>query len=290
MRPASFDYVAPKTLPDACRILADLGPDARVLAGGQSLIPAMTLRVAYPSALVDLRHLHELRSIMVRDGVVSIGALTTHAELLLSADLRRALPVLPEVAHHIAHAAIRSRGTFGGSLANADPASEWPAVLLALEGRVKVVSRRGERWIGADDFLQGVFTTALEPDEILTQVDLPIPGPQERVCFEEYARQSGAFAVAIAIARVWFEGAQITKTRLVVGACGERPVAPDIDWSPLLGSAPSDVAIDQIVTQVDGAIEPQGDPHFGPEDRRQIALVMVRRALTKAVRRHAQPG
>lgn len=287
MRPASFDYVAPKTLPDACRVLAELGPDARPLAGGQSLVPAMTLRVANPSALVDLRHLNELRSIAVRDGVVSIGARTTHSDLLRSASLRKALPLLPEVARHIGHGAIRNRGTFGGSLANADPASEWPAVLLALGGRVKAVSHRGERWIDAEDFLKGVFTTALEPDEILTRVDLPIPGPQERVCFKEYARQTGAFAVAIAIARVGFEGGRVSHAGLIIGACGARPAAPELDWSPLVGSAPSDAAVERIVAQVSDAIEPHGDPHFSPEDRRQIALAMARRALAGAVRRQA---
>lgn len=284
MRPASFEYVAPRTLPEACRLLAELGPDARPLAGGQSLIPAMTLRVANPSALVDLRHLDELRSIAVRDGIVSIGARTTHSDLMRSASLQKALPLLPEVARQIGHAAVRNRGTLGGSLANADPASEWPAVLLALGGRVKAVSQRGERWIDAEDFLQGVFTTALAPDEILTGVELPVPGPQERVCFKEYARQTGAFAVAIAIARVEFEGGRVSRAGLVIGACGARPVAPEVDWSPLVGSAPSDAAIDRIVAEVGDAIEPHGDPHFSSEDRRQIALTMARRALTGAVR------
>src|SRR5690606_121735 len=122
MRPAAFDYVAPTTLSEACRELADRGPDARVIAGGQSLVPAMTLRVACPSALIDRRQLSELRSIVVRDGIVSIGALTTHAEIARSANMEGMLALLPEVAGHIAHAAIRNRGTIGGSLANADPA------------------------------------------------------------------------------------------------------------------------------------------------------------------------
>jgi carbon-monoxide dehydrogenase medium subunit len=242
----------------------------------------MTLRLAYPSALIDLRHLRELRSIVVRDGIVSIGALATHADIMRSADLDGMPALLPEVAGHIAHAAIRNRGTFGGSLANADPASEWPAVLLALEGRVKAVSHRGERWIEADDFLQGIFSTALQPDEILTQVDLPVPGPQEQACFHEYARQSGAFAVAMAIARVGFDGARVSSARLVIGACGDRPVAPEIDWSPLLGATPSDAAVDRVVAQVGDTLEPQGDPHFSPEDRRQIAVAMARRALAGA--------
>ena len=200
MRPCAFDYLAPETLEEAVALLAEHAPDARVLAGGQSLIPAMNLRLARPSVVIDLGRVPDLAGIDRRGDFVTIGATTTHAEIEASPILIEALPMFPVMARRIGHPAIRNRGTFGGSLAHADPASEWPCALLALNGRIEAIGPRGERTISSDEFFHSYYTTALEPDEILTRVVLPAQDEAMRWSFHEVARQAGAFGLVLVLA------------------------------------------------------------------------------------------
>ena len=281
MRSAAFDYFAPNTLDEAIAQLAEHGPDARILAGGQSLIPAMNLRLAQPPAVIDLANVPGLADIEQSGDVVKIGARTTHAEIATSPVLQEALPMLPFMARYIGHAAIRHRGTFGGSLANADPASEWPCALLALDGRVEAISPRGERTIPSHDFFRSYFTTALEPDEILTRVVLPVHGTGHNWSFQEVARQSGAFGLVLVLAcGTLSSDGTVADLRIAVGGCGECPLLPTDGWSGLIGSRPSIASVEKTAKRIAAELDPMGDSSASGEDRRQIAATLVCRTLT----------
>lgn len=285
MRPAPFDYYAPNTLTEAVTRLDALGPEARVLAGGQSLIPAMNLRLARPSALVDLRRVSGLDGCNVKaDGTVTIGARVTHAAISRNEALAKALPILPAAARHIAHPQIRNRGTFGGSLANADPASEWPSVVLALGGRVKAVGPSGERWIAAEKLFVTYFTTALEANEIITEIELPALTARDRWSFQEFARQPGAFATVLIVAKITLDAkGAVAALRIVVGGCGPTPTLAKIDMGVVQGVKPSPSLIEAIARQVDAGIAPRSDIHARAEDRRHMAGTLARRCLQQAL-------
>ena len=281
MRSAAFDYFAPNTLDEAIAQLAEHGPDARILAGGQSLIPAMNLRLAQPPVVIDLANVPGLANIEQSGDVVTIGARTTHAEIAASPVLQKALPMLPFMAQYIGHAAIRQRGTFGGSLANADPASEWPCALLALDGRVEAISPRGERTIPSHDFFRSYFTTALEPDEILTRVVLPVHGAGHNWSFQEVARQSGAFGLVLVLAcGTLSSDGTVADLRIAVGGCGACPLLPTDGCSGLIGLRPSIASVEKIAKRIAAGLDPMGDSNASGEDRRQIAATLVRRTLT----------
>ena len=284
MRPAAFDYFAPTTLDEAVACLADRGPEARILAGGQSLIPAMNLRLARPGALIDIGRVPGLDDIQVWNGSVTIGTKVTHAAIEGSAALSESLPVLPAMARHIGHHAVRNRGTIGGSLAHADPASEWPCALVALGGAVTATGPTGERVIEAGDFFRSHFTTALAADEVLTKVEFPTLGGNRRWSFHEVARQTGAFGIvlALAVAERAPDGT-VANIDLALGGCGSTPIRPIGDWSFLTGQSPTAGAIDDAVARIDGAIQPPSDIDAGSEDRRQMARTLARRALSEAL-------
>jgi carbon-monoxide dehydrogenase medium subunit len=281
MRPAPFDYHRAGSVDEAAAMLAQLGPDARILSGGQSLIPAMTLRLARPSAVVDIGSLRALAGWSVEDATLRIGARTTHADIERSAELRTIFPLLPEVARHIAHPSVRSRGSFGGSLAHADPAAEWPAIFLACGGTARVVSIRGERRISADAFFHGMFATALEPDEVLTYVELPLPRPNQRYAFGEHARQHGAFATALSVVRIETTAqGTLSRIRVVAGACGPRPVvAVDRSFGGR-GEAPSRDFVAAVAGECATALDSQDDAQATGTMRRQILRSLVQRSLS----------
>ena len=272
MRPCAFDYRAPATLEEAVALLAEHAPDARVLAGGQSLIPAMNVRLARPSIVVDLGRVPGLDGVEQSGDSVTIGAKVTHAEIEASPMLSTALPMLPFMARHIGYAAIRNRGTVGGSLANADPASEWPCALLALDGHVKAVGPHGSRTIPSDAFFHSYYTTALEPDEILTHVVLPSRGEAWRWSFSEVARQPGAFALVLALACTLLspEG-EVKDVRLAIGGCGARPLLPVDDWTFLIGTRPSKGSVEEAVRRAVRGLDPHDDIHASAADRLQMA-------------------
>lgn len=280
MRPAAFTYHRAASLEEATALLARLGPDARILSGGQSLIPAMTLRLARPSAVVDIGRVAGLAGWSVANGTLRVGARTTHAAIEWAADLRKLFPLLPEVARHIAHPSIRSRGTIGGSLAHADPASEWPAVALACGGTIRAISVRGERRIAATDFLRGVFATALAADEVLSGIDLPLPQAGERYAFAEHARQHGAFATALAVVRTLSRpDGRLAGLRVVAGGCGPQPVVAVERMFGGAGEPASPDVADAVADVAAAAIDPQDDAQASAMMRRQILRALVRRSL-----------
>jgi carbon-monoxide dehydrogenase medium subunit len=260
-------------LDEAVAALAEHGEDAKVLAGGQSLIPLLSLRLARPSALIDLNGVAELSSIAV-NGSVSIGAITRHRAVERSADIARAVPLLAAAVPYIGHAAIRNRGTIGGSLAHADPAAELPAVALALDATFEVRSTRGTRTISAQDFFAGYFTTSMEPDEILVRVTFPTAASGTKVSVQEMARRHGDFAMVAVAAQVDPDGT----TRLGLINVSDRPYrAVEAEAAASAGAS-----IDEVADLATRDIEPVSDLHASSAYRKHVAGVLVRRALTEA--------
>jgi carbon-monoxide dehydrogenase medium subunit len=276
MKPAPFRYLAPASLEEALELKRAHGEDAKFLAGGQSLVPAMNFRLAQPALLIDLNGLRELDYVR-GDGTLRIGALTRHRTIERDALLARHAPLLHEAAPHVAHPQIRNRGTLCGNLAHADPASEFPAVMLVLGARMRARSRRGERLIGADDFFRGVFTTALEPDEMLVEVEVPALPPRTGTCFLEVARRRGDYAlVGVAAVVTRGTGGEVTTARIGLCNAGATPVlvaTPDLEGAP------------EAARRV---IDPPDSVHATAAFRRHLAGVLTRRALHMAAERAAQ--
>ncbi|HUR77890.1 MAG TPA: xanthine dehydrogenase family protein subunit M [Acidimicrobiales bacterium] len=285
MKPPPFDYVAAATLDEALHALAEGGEDAKVLAGGQSLIPLMSLRLARPSLLVDVTRAEELGAVERGAEAFRIGATVCHRRVERSAEVRNCVPLIADAMPLVGHVAIRTRGTIGGSLAHADPAAELPAVALALGATFTVRSRdRGERAIAADDFFQGYFTTALEPDEILTAISFPIAGPNNGFAIEEVARRHGDFAMVGAAIALTVTDGTIVDARVAMINAAERPVRATAAEEALRGaSVNSDGGgfADAAAAAV-GELEPSGDLHASPAYRRKVAAVCVRRGLERA--------
>jgi carbon-monoxide dehydrogenase medium subunit len=224
MKPSAFDYVRARSPQQVFDLLAQHGDDARVLAGGQTLLPALNMRLSAPSLVVDIGALDGLRGIAVQAGMLRIGALTRHVEIEESALVALHVPLLAQAAPHIAHRAIRNRGTFGGSLAYADPSAEWPACVLALDGTLVLQGARGERRVAAADFFQGLYSTARQADELLVAVELPLLQPDERQHFIEVARRHGDYAVVGLAARAVWSGGRLQQVRLAFLSLGDRPL------------------------------------------------------------------
>jgi carbon-monoxide dehydrogenase medium subunit len=223
MKAAAFSYARATSIADALQLLARHGDDAKVLSGGQSLMPALNLRLARPAILVDIGRLSELRGITVAIDKVTIGALTRHVDLLGSREIAESLPLLREAAAHVAHPAIRNRGTIGGNLAHADPASELPACMLALDATLVIRGVGRERRVAANDFFQGIYATALAADELLTGIEIPLPAPGTRHFFHEYARRSGDYALLGLAATARADHGRLSDLRLGYFAVGDRP-------------------------------------------------------------------
>ena len=284
MRPAEFNYHAPKTLEEAFSLLSQLGDDAQILAGGQSLIPAMNLRLARPKTLVDISKIENLNRIETNGNQIRIGALVTHSEIGSSVPLANKLTLFKDVSWHISHPSVRNKGTFGGSLANADPAAEWPSVLVALKGEVSVSSSRGNRTINANDFFRSFFTTTLEPDEIIVGASVSLPEDYERWTwgFSEVARQSGAFGIVLVVVGVSINSERgFSDMTIVVGGCESTPVELKVDDVVSFGDEVSVATVDEIVQQIPSSITPMGDINATSEDRIQMIEVLVRRSLVR---------
>jgi carbon-monoxide dehydrogenase medium subunit len=289
LKPPPFDYVAPKSVDEALAALADAGEDAKVLAGGQSLIPLLSLRLAHPTALIDVNGLDELTSVERIDGeALEVGAIVRHRAIERSDVAKQAVPFLAEAMPLIGHVAIRSRGTIGGSLAHADPAAELPAIATALDATFIVRSRdRGERTITAADFFQGYFTTAIEPDELLCRVRFPILPPRSGFAVEEVARRHGDFAMVGAVAAVTLadDGSTIEDARIALINVADRPVRAVAAEAALRGTAIGAGTLADAAQLATADLEPSGDLHASPAYRTKVAGVCVRRALEKAVTR-----
>jgi aerobic carbon-monoxide dehydrogenase medium subunit len=288
VKPAAFDYHRPETVDEALAILAESGDDAKPLAGGQSLVPAMNFRLARPAVLVDLNRLATLAYVNESpDGGVRIGAMTRQRAAERSAAVAARAPLLAEALPSIAHPQIRNRGTVGGSLAHADPAAELPAVMLALEARLHLRSRSAARTVPASEFFLGPLMTALRSDELLAEVEIPPSPGRSGTAFMELARRHGDFALAGVAVRVVLDGAGgCTAARIALLSVGDGPVLAAGAMAALAGSAPTANRIDEaarVAAETD--IDPPGDIHASAEYRRQLARVLVRRTLTLAVER-----
>ncbi len=283
MKPAPFEYLRPASVTEAIDALSEGGYGAKLLAGGQSLIPAMNFRLAQPELLVDLGALDELRGIReCEHGGLMIGAMTTHREVERSTLVAKHAPLLAEVMPWIAHAQIRNRGTLGGSLAHADPAAELPSIMQVLGAVLHVQGPDGERTIPVDEFYLGLFTTALEPEELLTAIEIPPVAAGSRCAFEEVARRHGDFAlVGVAVVVEPDEEGVIASARISLLSVGDGPVLAERAMAGLVGQPLSDEAIREAARAAAEDLDPPGDIHASPAFRRHLAEVLTARALKR---------
>ncbi len=284
MKPAAFDYAAPRTLEEALGLLGDYGGDAKLLAGGQSLVPTMNFRLAQPAALIDLNGIDGLFFIREDESGLRCGAMTRQRTVERSALVKGVAPLLHEAMPYIAHSQIRNRGTIGGSLAHADPAAELPALAVALDARMYVRSVTDARWVAARDFYLGLFTTAMLPEEMLVEVAFPTLPPGSGWAFDEVARQHGNYALCGAAAVVGLDsGGAVESARLVFLSVGEGPVEANLAAELLVGERPTETAIRAAAdTAAVQDIDPVGDIHAGPAFRRHLSRVIAERVLSKA--------
>jgi carbon-monoxide dehydrogenase medium subunit len=285
MKPAAFRYHAPKTIDEAVAVLAEVaGEDGRVLAGGQSLVPTMAFRLARPAHLVDINGVAALDRLAVADGKLAIGACVRHVAFHRPVCEGPLGKLLADVVRHIAHYPIRNRGTFCGSLAHADPASEWCLVLAALDGEVLAKSARGERTVAARDFFNGMMTTALREDELLVEARLPLLDADTACGFYEFSRRAGDYAMAMALATYRVEGGKIVEPRLAVGGAEPNPRRIVQAERALLGAAPGDQAFRAAAVAATAAVDPMEDIATSAEFRRDLVLAVTRRALERAAK------
>jgi aerobic carbon-monoxide dehydrogenase medium subunit len=284
MKPAPFDYHAPRQLKEAAELLAKL-PNAKILAGGQSLVPMMNFRYVIADHLVDLGSLQDLRGITVADGRLRIGAMTRQRDLEFSADIAKHCPLMSEALQHVGHRQTRNRGTIGGSLAHADPAAELPAICAAYDATIRVASVRGMREIRFRDFATGFMSTALAPDEVIAAIELPIWPAGHGHGFHEFARRHGDFAIAGAAALLDV-GTDNVVRRAAVTLFGvtASPLRVDAAEARLTGQ-PLDANAIRTAAASTWLIEPISDIHASGEYRRHLAQVLSLRALNDAARR-----
>lgn len=287
MKPAPFEYHAPDSLDEALELMGQYAEEAKLLAGGQSLVPAMNFRVVQPVRLIDLNRVNELSYIREDRDVIRIGAMTRERHLEFDTTIEKRMPLLHEAVQFIAHPQIRNRGTIGGSLVNADPAAELPVLMLALNARLKAKNRSGERWIDAQDFFVGMFTTALEPDEILVEIELPFSAPRTGWSFMEVAPRAGDYALMGVAALVALdENDKCNSARLVYLNAGDGPVDAKEAAKILEGEVLDDQAIDSAAAHASGTeINPFGNVHTSPEFQRHLAKVLTKKALRQAIHR-----
>ena len=285
MKPAPFEYHAPPTLDDALALLAQYGSDAKPLAGGQSLIPAMNFRLATPSILIDLNRIETLSFVTTRADALRIGGMTRHRTLERSDVVRQHAPLISETMPFVAHPAIRTRGTLGGSLAHADPAAELPAVMLALDATVTLQGASGSRTVRATEFFTGLFSTAIEPGELLAEVEIPAALPRSGRAFQEISRRHGDFALAGAAAVVVVdENGRCISARVAVLSVADRPVLCQHATGALVGETPTPELIRALAEEAAvHDIDPPGDIHASSRYRRHLAAVLIRRVLEAAV-------
>jgi carbon-monoxide dehydrogenase medium subunit len=284
MKPAPFDYHAPRQLKEAAELLATL-PNARILAGGQSLVPMMNFRYVVVDHLVDLGRVDDLRGIAVGDGKLRIGAMMRQRDLELSPEIARYCPLMTEALRHVGHRQTRNRGTIGGSLAHADPAAELPAVCAAYDAVIHIASVRGIRAVSFREFTAGFMATVLQPDEMIAAIELPIWRQGHGHGFHEFARRHGDFALAGAAALLDVGAGNIVR-HAALALCGVAvtPVRIEAAEARLMGQ-PLDAALIRSAAAAAWLVEPVSDIHAGGEYRRHLAQVLSMRALTDAARR-----
>jgi len=285
-----FDYRAPATLAEALALLRDHGEEAKPLAGGQSLVPLLALRLARPAVLVDLHRLDELRAVRREGDALFVGALVRHRALERGDGALAACPLLQEAAALIGNVRVRTLGTIGGSLAHADPAAEWPAVARALDGVVLVRGPAGDRGVPAGDFFVGALVTALRPGELIVGVRLPVLGPGTGSAVEEFSRRAGDFAIVAAVAVVELApDGTVARARVALAGVGSIPQRLSETEAALAGQRPDPETLRRAAAHT-GAIEPEGDAHASAAYRRHLARVLTARALARAAAVAARRG
>jgi carbon-monoxide dehydrogenase medium subunit len=285
MKLAPFAYYAPRTVTDAVALLSRLSSDdGRIIAGGQSLLPMMAFRLARPRHLIDINLIADLSTLAIQDGALSIGATVRHSAfeepIPGGGQLGR---MLAEIAHNIAHAPIRSRGTFCGSVANADPASEWSLVTVATEGEIVAQSARGVRTIAARSFFTGVMTNRLEPDELVVRTQIKMLPDDTRFGFCEISRRAGDFAMAAAVVFYRIVNGRITEPTVAVGAVEPQPRRISDAEGILDGNLPDGSLFDEAAAASSAIVEPMDDEHIPGSYRRELVEAVVRRALERSL-------
>jgi carbon-monoxide dehydrogenase medium subunit len=286
MKPAPFKYIAASSLEHALALKAEHGDDAKFLAGGQSLIPTMNFRLARPAILIDINEIEGLAGISSSGAATGVGPVTRYRTLQRDAAFARLFPLIAEALPHIAHPQIRNRGTIGGNLSHADPASELPAIAVALGARFRVQAAKQQRWIHASDFFVGALTTALQSDEMLVEIELPGPKPRTGSCFMEIARRRGDFAIAgVAVMITLGQGDACANVRMAFCGVGETPVDASSAADVLVGHRLTEAAITDVAKSVQAMIDPGGSVHATADYQRHIAGVLTERALQTAHQR-----
>jgi carbon-monoxide dehydrogenase medium subunit len=280
MKAAAFAYARATSVSEALELLGAHGDRAKVLSGGQSLMPAMNLRLISPELIVDIGELAELRGIALTGDVLRIGALTRHVDLLRSPEIALHAPLLTEAIAHIAHPAIRNRGTIGGSLAHADPASELPACMLALNATIIIRGQAGERRIAASDFFTGIYETALSAQELLVAVELPAARKNSVHFFREFARRHGDYAIAGLAAQAIVEGDVIADLRLAFFAVGDRPIFAKAAAKKLVKTTITPAILSEASTALGAELDPHDDQQASASMRRHLAKVLLARCVS----------
>ena len=291
MKPPRFEYAAPQKTDEAVALLSQHGDRAKVLAGGQSLVPLLNFRLARPEVLVDVNRVAELAYVRPLQSGVAIGALTRQHALERAEVIRTKLPIVAEACRLIGHLPIRHRGTLGGSLAHADPASELPAVMVALEAELTAARRGGQRTLPADQFFTGMLTTALAPDELLTEVRVPGLPPRTGGAFIEIARRAGDFALVGIAALVTLDDAgRVTRARLALCGAGPTPIRAREAERVLAGERPDARTLDEAAEQIAAATDPPSDIHASATFRKKLVRHVGRQAIELAALRAGGPS
>lgn len=284
MIPSAFEYYAPTSVAEAIRLLQDHGDEAKLLAGGHSLLPAMKLRLANPGVIIDINKIAELRGVVI-NGNVNIGALTTWNTLQHHSDLQSACPVLPEAVAQIGDIQVRNRGTVGGSLAHADPAADLPAVMLVLDGLIRAHGPGGERTIAATDFFTDMLTTALDPNELITAVICNRIGAGEGAAYVKFPHPASRYAIVGAAAYVKLEGGKVGACRVAITGAGPMPTRQTGSEQALIGSDGSAEAVARAAEAAGAEMDIMGDIHASEDYRRAMVKVYAKRAITQALER-----
>lgn len=287
MKPAPFDYLAPESLDSVLEVMAEHGYDAKLVAGGQSLIPAMNFRLVQPTMLVDLNKLTDLAYIKIADsGKLLIGGLTRHYQLEKSLLVKQHAPLIFEAMPEIAHPQIRNRGTIGGSLAHADPAAELPVLMVALDARIRVKNQERERWVKASEFFQGIFTTNLADDEVIIEIEVPPMQSGTGWSFIEFARRQGDYALLGLAALITLDQDGICRqARLVYLNAGDKPVEGSVAAALLVGEKPTEQIVVELADRVVDELSPMGNIHATVPYLEHLARVLTKRAIQRALSR-----
>jgi carbon-monoxide dehydrogenase medium subunit len=284
MKASAFAYARATSVANALELLTAHGERAKVLSGGQSLLPAMNLRLVAPELIIDIGELAELRGVVVKGSVLTIGALTRHADLLKSPEIAAHAPLLTDAVAHVAHPAIRNRGTVGGSLAHADPASELPACMLTFGATMIAHGPSGERRIAASEFFAGIYETALEPQELLVAVELPVPTKSSTHFFHEFARRHGDYALVGLAAQACVKDGRFADLRLGFFAVGDRPLLAK-SAGGLVDVAITSAVLSEASSALDDELDPLEDQQATPAMRRHLAKVLLARCVSSLLDR-----